>query len=489
MDFTSLRFAAFFALVFVTHLLVPQRMRWLWLLAASVYFYGAFFPPMLLQVAAATAVGFVFGQWIEQATDPERKRRLLVISLVLIVGNLVVSKYLSFVNESFRTLFASLGLNYGVPEVHVLLAIGISFYTFQLVSYVVDVYRGQQAAERHFGHFALYVTFFPKVVAGPIERAKALLPQIREPSAITPDRCFAGLQLVAWGLFQKLVVADQAAPFVASVYDNPSAATGVTVVLATLAFAVQVYFDFNGYTDIARGTAEMLGYELSPNFRQPYFAASVNDFWKRWHISLTSWLTDYIYTPLTRSKAFKIKWYYQMLISLFLTFVVSGLWHGAEWTFVAWGALHGAYLVGAIMTQKWRRKVGKRLQVNKHKALHHVGQVAITFALVCFAYLFFEARSMAGALTLVAKLPTGWGSAPSAVMGYLHGRGPEALIVLFGAAIGFAVDYVKERGPLRPWLSLRPAWVRWGLATGLAVSIPLFANLYGGGREFIYFKF
>ena len=490
MAFNSTSFVWFFAIAFVVNFLLPTRFRWMWLLAASVYFYGVWQPLLLLQIFLATAAGYWLAIKIEEQPDKPHRRKITTWAVLLFVGNLFVFKYTSFVNETFRTMFGWAGVPYDIPVINLLLPIGISFYTFQLISYVVDVHRGTVKAERHFGIFALYVCFFPKLVAGPIERAKHLIPQLHRDTRFDAARVTAGLQLAGWGMFKKVVVADRVAPFVQEVYNDPSGMSGVVITTATLLFAIQVYADFSGYTDIALGAAQMLGYDLSPNFRRPYFAISISDFWKRWHISLTSWLTDYIYTPLTRTRKIKLKWYYLMLVSLFITFVASGLWHGAQWTFVAWGALHGAYLVGATMTQKWRRQVGKKWGVNRYPRLHYAGQVASTFALVCFAYILFQAKTMSDAWYMITHLPTGWLQAPMEIKTYVDGRWPQLLFVAFGTVAMIIVDVVQERGGnLRDIISVQPAWTRWALTAGLALCIALMGAFYEDGQEFIYFQF
>ncbi|MDD9939523.1 MAG: MBOAT family protein [Myxococcales bacterium] len=490
MAFNSWQFIAFFPLVFLVHYALPQRLRWMWLLTTSVYFYGIFQPLLLLQILLATAAGYFLALKIEAEPDGTHKKKILAWAVYLLIGNLFVFKYTSFVNESVRDLLSWFGVSYGVPEVHLLLPIGISFYTFQLVSYVVDVYRGTVPAERHFGIFALYVCFFPKLVAGPIERAKSLLPQLHARAGFSTEQVVAGLQLAAWGMFKKVVISDRVAPFVNQVYGDPTDVTGVAITLATLLFAIQVYTDFSGYTDIALGCSQMLGYRLSPNFRRPYFATSIQDFWKRWHISLTSWLTDYIYTPLTRTRKIKLKWYYMMLLSLFLTFLASGLWHGAQWHFVAWGALHGAYLVISTMTQKWRRKGMKKVGLNRVPRFHHGLRVFNTFVLVCVAYILFQAQSLSDAFYMFTHIGTGWGMAVSELRAFVDGRWAELSFAGFGTAVAMGVDLLQERGgSVREMLKSRPTWTRWTLSTGLALSIALMGAFYDEGQEFIYFQF
>ncbi len=489
MAFNSSHFIWFFLAAFTGYYLCPPRHRWMWLLGASIYFYGIWQPLLLALVLAATGVGYWLALKIEAEPDKPHRKKLTTAAIVLLVSNLLVFKYTSFVNESIRSVLGWVDVPYGVPYVQLILPLGISFYTFQLISYVVDVHRKTVPAERHFGIFALYVMFFPKLVAGPIERAKGLIPQLHEHHRFDDGQVASGLQLAGWGMFKKAVIADRLGPFVQQVYDDPAGTSGVDITAATFLFAVQIYADFSGYTDMALGTAQMLGIRLSPNFRRPYFAASVSEFWKRWHISLTSWLNDYLYTPMTRTRKIKLKWYYLMLVSLFLTFLVSGLWHGAQWTFVAWGALHGAYLVAATMTQKWRRQLGKRLKVNRAPQLHHAGQVLMTFGMICFAYILFQAKSMSDAWYMIVHLPTGWGSLTTEVRDFVNGRWAELSFAAFGTAVLLTIDILQERGSVREWVGLRPMPVRWALSAGLATSIALLGAFYDQGQQFIYFQF
>lgn len=379
MAFVSAQFVIFFLAVVVVHFALPARARWIWLLAASLLFYGFAEPIYLVQILAATGVSFWLGQRIEAAPDKKAKQPIMALGVVLLTLNLVVFKYTPFLNETLRSVLGLASVPYPVPELQWLLPIGISFYTFQLISYLVDVFRGQQKAERNLGAFTLYVTFFPKLVAGPIERAKNLLPQIHASPAFNRVDVMLGLQLILWGAFKKVFVADRIAPFVNSIYDNPEAANGVQIAFATWLYAFQLYCDFSGYTDMALGIALVFGYRLTQNFNRPYFATSIQDFWKRWHISLTSWLTDYIYTPLTRQKTFKIKLFDLMLYAMFITFVVSGLWHGAAWTFVVWGALHGSYIVVSLLLQKRWNTFARNIKLTERPNLYRGLKITVTF--------------------------------------------------------------------------------------------------------------
>ena len=488
MVFNSLEFLVFFAVVVGLYYAVPHRARWVLLLAASGYFYGLLNPIPLLQLLLATAGTYYLAIKIEGTADKPAKSRLMKIGIVLLALNLIVFKYTGFVTDSLRNATGWFGVKLPLPVVQIALPLGISFYTFQLIAYLVDVARGAKA-ERHAGIFALFITFFPKLVAGPIERAKNLLPQLHAEKAFDYQRVVAGLQLMLWGFFQKLVVADRLAPFVKRVYDNPQNYEGAALTMATWLFAFQVYCDFRGYTDIARGAAQTMGYDLMQNFDHPYFAISVADFWKRWHISLSSWLTDYVYTPLSRQRKFKLKLYYTMLGSLLITFLVSGFWHGAQWTFVAWGGLHGIYLVSSMMSQKLRVKCVKAVGLDKSPKVHRIVKIAITFGLVCFSYPLFKANSISDAFYVMTHFLSGWGHAPSSVSALLEGQWPELLMALLGIAVVMAVDVLQRYVKIRQELALRPAWLRWSVYHAAAAAVVLLGAFYGTNQDFIYFQF
>lgn len=490
MVFSSLSFVFFFSVVLGLFFFVPPKLRWVFLLACSIWFFmaGAGSPLLLLHIALTIGAAYGLGRRIENEPDAPAKRRWLQTAIVLLGANLFVFKYTGFTNESLRSAFDALGLSYPVPVIEMLLPVGISFYTFQLISYVVDVYKGMKA-ERHFGVFALYVMFFPKFLAGPIERARNLLPQLHANHQFDYARITGGLQLMLWGAFQKVVVADRVGLFVNEAYADPRAHTGATMAFATWLFAFQVYCDFAGYTNMALGAAQTLGYKLSPNFNRPYFATSIQDFWKRWHISLTSWLTDYIYTPLTRTKKIKLKWYYLMLLSLLFTFVFSGLWHGANWTFVAWGTLHGVYLVSATMSQKWRTQLHKKTGLLKRKKLHKVVKVVTTFTLVCFAYILFQARSISDAAYIISHLHTGWSNPLPGLSALINHRWAPMAFGVLGIAV---VVWADATGPAKPdqhLLTGKPRWVRWTANYACAASIAILGAFEHGNADFIYVQF
>jgi hypothetical protein len=485
--FVSWEFVAFFAVVVAAYFCLSFRWRWVWLLGASLFFYAIVEPVYLVQIVAATAVSFALALRLETESETRRKAMLLAAGIGLLVANLFVFKYASFFNESARSLLDAVGVDYPVLAFHILLPIGISFYTFQLISYLVDVYRGEKA-ERHFGHFAVYVTLFLKIVAGPIERARNLLPQLKAEHRFDYARIVSGLQLIAWGAFKKVVVADRLAPIVNSVYDAPESFSGASHAFATWLYAFQIYCDFSGYTDLALGCALILGFKLTQNFRRPYFATSIQDFWKRWHISLTSWLTDYIFNPLIRSKFIRIKWYNLMLMSMLATFVVSGFWHGAKWTFVAWGTLHGLYIVAALMMQKPFNGLVRRIKLDKRPQLYRGLKIAFTFTLVCLAYVLFRANSMDDAIYIFTHLHTGWDDAIWSFKETVGLLRQEFMLGLAGIVVVMAADLLRGRADLGVVLASRPA-MRWGLYSAGALSIVLLGAFYQAHQQFIYFRF
>ena len=489
MAFISTQFLIFLLVVTAVHFMLPVRARWIWLLAASLFFYGLAEPIYLIQILTATGVSFWLGKRIEAAPEKKHKQRVMALGVVLLAANLVVFKYTPFLNETLRSLLGMANVEYPVPELQWLLPIGISFYTFQLISYLVDVFRGQQKAEREFGAFALYVTFFPKLVAGPIERAKNLLPQIHAHPAFDRAQAMLGLQLILWGLFKKVFVADRLAPFVSAIYDNPEAANGVQIAFATWLYAFQLYCDFSGYTDIALGIALVFGYRLTQNFNRPYFATSIQDFWKRWHISLTSWLTDYIFTPITRQKTFKIKFFNLMLYGMFITFVVSGLWHGAAWTYVVWGALHGGYIVVSLLLQKRWNNFARAIKLIDRPNLYRALKISVTFSLVCFAYIFFRASTMDDALHMVASLGTGWGEFKDNMLSVIGMRRNDFFIAMLGIAVVMGAEILQGRFDMRKAIDARPAWMRWSLYYVGSVAVVLLGAFYGAQTDFIYFRF
>lgn len=485
MLFNSLEFLIFFPIVVGIYFAVPHRYRWILLLGASYYFYAAWRLEYLPLILLSTLVDYVAG--LQMARHPERAQRrpYLILSLLTNLGLLFAFKYFNFFNDSARALFNQFNIFYDVPAFQVLLPVGISFYTFQTLSYTIDVYRGRLEPERHLGIFALFVAFFPQLVAGPIERAAHMLPQFYIRHSFDADRAISGLRLMLWGLFKKVVIADRLGLYVDAVYSSPGDWEGWPVILATYFFAIQIYCDFSGYSDVAIGAARIMGYELMENFRQPYFARSISEFWRRWHISLSTWFRDYLYIPLGGNRVSVPRWY----LNLMVVFLISGLWHGANWTFVAWGGLHGLYLVLETISRDQRLHWVERLGLNNRSALLTTLTIFLIFNLTCLAWIFFRANTIGDAVLLIRHL-TPLGSLATINAPWLEivaNPTLEMALSLWLIVLLAVVHFVQVQQLKMPLFFERPVWVRWAAYLILALAI---MNL-GITEEvpFIYFQF
>jgi D-alanyl-lipoteichoic acid acyltransferase DltB (MBOAT superfamily) len=488
MLFNSLEFLIFFPTVTALYFLLPHRLRWPTLLCASCIFYVAFIPQYLLILAVTIVIDYVAGVWLDRSDVSEvARKRILTLSILSTCLVLFVFKYFNFFNESFAAIARAFGWRYPVANLSLILPIGLSFHTFQSLSYVIEVYRRNQRAEHHFGIYALYVMFYPQLVAGPIERPQNLLHQFREPHAFEYRRVTEGLKLMLWGMFKKVVIADRLAIVVNEVYGHPHRYTGVPLVVATVFFAFQIYCDFSGYSDIALGAAQVMGFRLMENFRRPYFSRSISEFWTRWHISLSTWFRDYFYIPLGGNRGGTARWQRNLM----LTFIVSGLWHGASWTFVAWGALNGFYLVCSIWTRSAREAFGRATSLARHPELQAIVRIAITFSLVCVSWIFFRATSIADAWYIATHLGRGLvsGLAPAGGYGIRQmGLDKVQLAIAVGSlAVLGTVQLLQERGRVRERLLAQPRAVRYGLYFGLALAIFAFGEFKH--TQFIYFQF
>ena len=495
MFFNSLHFVAFFALVATAYFLLPHRRRWLLLLGASYYFYMCWKVEYIVLILASTTIAWGTGLAMGATTDRVARLRYLWLSILANLGLLFTFKYFNFFNDSLRAVFEGLGVGYGVGALDVLLPVGISFYTFQTLSYSVAVYKGTHPPERHAGIFALYVAFFPQLVAGPIERSENLLPQFFRRVDFDYRRIADGLKIMAWGMFKKVVIADRVAAVVNTVYDQPEGFLGPQLMLATFFFAIQIYCDFSGYSDIAIGAARVLGFDLMRNFDRPYHAASIGEFWKRWHISLSTWFRDYVYIPMGGNRTVKWRWYYNLMI----TFVVSGLWHGANWTFVAWGALNGLYLVLEIMLAKPRKALLNAIGLGEDHWGYKLPAVAFTFALTCLAWVFFRADSVPDALYVIAHMPDGTVDFLRSALTLdfaglklvLKGLGAsryDLLIAIGAIAFMEAVHLYQRPGNTMARIAALPAPVRWAGYYAVVAGI-LFLGAFNASQQFIYFQF
>lgn len=468
MSFNSLPFLALLPVVFVVYWLLPQRARWVPLLIGGYGFCGTCAPTFPMWIALSTLVTYALGRLMGGTANPGRRKALLALGIAGNLGLLFVLKYLGFADEILRALFGRLGVAYRLTAPDLLLPVGISFYTLQSVGYLMDIHRGKIAPERHLGHFALFTAFFAKLAAGPIERAGHLIPQFREPHTLDTARLYSGLRLMLWGMFKKVVIADRLAVYVYEVFGHPGDYTGWTIVIATVFAAAHIYSDFSGYSDIAVGVGRLFGLELIQNFEQPYLASSVSEFWRRWHISLSSWFRDYVYIPLGGSRV--ARW--RRDLNILIVFLVSGLWHGAALTFVVWGALHGLYLVLERRGREALARVSGPLRLTDTAVAKALG-TAVTFVLVSFGWIFFYARSVPDALRLIGNLVRFGGGADLTAPWASLALAPAAEMALAWGLLGLlALVHLGRDGRL-PRLSLVTgrAGVRWAayLLLGLAI--------------------
>lgn len=493
MLFNSLQYVVFFIIVVSFYFTIPHRFRWILLLVASYYFYMCWKVEYIFLIIISTVVAYITGILMGQEQTKERRKKYLIFSLLANLGLLVAFKYFNFFNDSLRELFNYFNIFYGVPAFSLLLPVGISFYTFQTLSYSIDVYRGQRPPERSLGIFALYVSFFPQLVAGPIERSTRLLPQFFEKKDFDYERVTSGLKLMAWGMFKKVVIADRLAVVVNRVYGSPEEFTGVTILIATFFFAYQIYCDFSGYTDIAIGTARVLGFNLMINFHRPYFAESIREFWRRWHISLSTWFRDYMYIPLGGSRVKLLR----HCTNLFIVFLICGLWHGANWTFVVWGALHGSYLIISVITADLRNRIVTLSGLSKLPYLHRMVKTITTFVLVCFGWIFFRADSLDDAIYLINNSLTGIGTLVQHItdIAYLRNVLGGLGVSRFELKISFSliillelVHLVQENDTLKAKFKVVPGWTRWVAYYVLTIVFLLFGS-FNSGQDFIYFQF
>lgn len=489
MLFNSIHFIFFYPAVVLLYFLTPYRWRWALLLAASYYFYMCWNPMYLVLIAGTTLVSWFCGLQLGRASSRQVKNLYMIVTLFACLGTLFLFKYFNFTMDSIAWSSHLLGLNISLPALRLLLPVGISFYTFQTLSYTFDVYRGDIEPEKHLGVFAVYVAFFPQLVAGPIERSTRLMPQFYEKHSFSFERMCDGLKLMLWGFFKKLVIADRLSIYVDQVYNNPGAYNAPVVILATYFFAFQIYCDFSGYSDIAIGSAEVMGYRLMDNFNRPYFSKSIAEFWKRWHISLSTWFKDYLYIPLGGNRCSLFRW----LMNLLIVFIVSGLWHGAAWTFVVWGALHGCYLIIEVLISRTKHGVPLRWRHILFPSTHRAVKVFITFHLVLVSWVFFRANSLSDALIIFRSMGdfhlSSWH--PSVVFQQYLAKpalGSWELIIAF-VSIGVmeGVHLLQRHGQMRHFLNNYPVWVRWPIYYGLMLGILLFGKF--GSNAFVYFQF
>lgn len=480
MLFNSLNFLVFFPIVVAAYFFIPQRFRWILLLIASYYFYMSWNYKYIILIVLSTVVDYFAGLYLPKIKNESKKKGLLFLSLFTNLGLLFSFKYFNFFSENINYFFDKLSIQYSIPNFDILLPVGISFYTFQTLSYTIDVYKGKKEPEKHFGKFALYVSFFPQLVAGPIERSERLLPQFHRKVYFNYERIKNGLLLMVWGFFKKVVIADRIAEYVDIVYTKPESFDSLQNFLATIFFSFQIYCDFSGYSDIAIGTALILGYDLMINFKRPYLARNIRDFWKRWHISLSTWFRDYLYIPLGGNRVVKWRWYF----NLFMTFLISGLWHGANWTFVVWGALHGIYQVIGILSDKYRMGIKQSFGITRHKYLHSFIETSTTIFLAWFAWIFFRANHVGDAFVVIQKIFS-FNYLSEAVN--LFQFKIDFVLSLFLIGILFVVELFEEHYSIGERIRASRSGFKWGLLILVLLAIMIIGKWEES--NFLYFQF
>jgi len=488
MLFNSIEFAFFFPVVTILFFLLPHRYRWFLLLAASCFFYMFFKPVYIFILFFTIIIDYFAGIWIAGEENKKKRRLLLLLSIVANVGVLAVFKYFNFLAENINQLFSAVQVNKTIPLLNILLPIGLSFHTFQAMSYTIEVYKKRQAPEMHFGIYALYVMFYPQLVAGPIERPQNVLHQFHEKKFFDYENMRRGLILIAWGLIKKVVIADRLALFVNQVYGNTASYRGLPLVIATVFFAFQIFCDFSGYSDIAIGTARCMGFHLMTNFDRPYQSSSIGEFWRRWHISLSTWFRDYVYIPLGGNRVATGRRYFNLL----LVFLVSGVWHGANWTFVIWGGLHGCYLVAEDMLY------GKFQQLKA--PLHFWGKLlkqSVVFMLVTLAWIFFRANSVSTAFYVLSNFFYNWGSQLKQVLKnenmarlkllYIGQEGMQFYLAVFFVLLMIVIHRLQGKGSFDDWLVQKNKRTRWSVYYSMLLLFIFFGVF--NRSDFIYFQF
>lgn len=469
MLFTSLAFLFFFPVVCVVYYLLPLRFRWVYLLFVSYYFYVNWQPAYALLLFTTTITTYFCGRYIDNHRASQHKNRwALRIGCLIPLGILFFYKYYNFINASVFMLLDSVGIRWLLPEMKLLMPVGISFYTFMAISYVVDVYKGTVGAERNFGIYALFVSFFPQVTSGPIGRADALIPQLKYPELLSHENVMEGLKQMLWGYFMKLCIADRVAIYVDAVYANLDHHNGTTLLLASILYTFQIYCDFAGYSLIAIGAARIMGIRLAENFRRPYLSRSIREFWGRWHITLSTWFRDYVYIPLggNRVPQFRHLW------NLMVTFLVSGLWHGAAWTFILWGGVHGFF---QIIETLWRQYKPRNLGFE----IHPLFKIAATFACVNFAWIFFRTPDIQTAWQVISVSCTSFGLPFTNISVFTMGGVSLLLLIVkeLHEEYGWGISLLGSRSFIVSHLTV----------VLLAAYIVLFGVLDGG--QFIYSQF
>ena len=496
MLFNSLQFLVFFPLVLSVYYIIPDKMKNFWLLLCSYYFYMCWNAKYVLLIFISTLITYasaiIIERFRETEKEAEKKQKTVLLFCILIdLSFLFYYKYSNFALNLINHLFAILGIHILLPPIDIVLPVGISFYTFQTISYLIDVYRGETPAEKSFLKYALFISFFPQLVAGPIERSKNILKQLSVSHRFNYENARDGVLLMLWGFFLKIVVADRIAIFVNAVYGDFDSFPGFHLVIATALFAIQIYCDFYGYSTIAVGAAELLGIRLMENFNAPYLSVSVAEFWRKWHISLTSWFRDYLYIPLGGSRKGKARHY----LNILLIFMVSGLWHGADMTFVIWGLINGMYQIIGSILRPVKAAIAVRLHIDRETLLYRLIQMSVTFVLICFSWIFFRASDMNEAVTVIRSMITNhnmWDVIKNRSF-YQCGLGFwDFWFMLASIFVLMVADIGKKKGIIiRERICRLPVLLRCAAIAAAICAIVLF-GVWGPAfdqSQFIYFQF
>jgi len=482
MLFDSIQFIIFLPCVIILYYLLPHKIRWILLLGASYYFYMVWRPEYIILIIVSTLVDYFAGLMMEKQASKKKRKALLLLSLFVNLGLLFVFKYFNFFNQELGRFYSLVSNNeYPIAGLNLILPMGISFYTFQTLSYTIDVYRGTRKAERHIGYFASYVTYFPQLVAGPIERSDRLLPQLRQKHKFDYENTMSALMRILWGFFKKIVIADRVAIIVNTIYGDLPSYSGIYLIVATLGFAIQIYADFSAYSDIAIGSAKLMGIDLMENFKMPYFSKSMSEFWSRWHISLSSWFKDYLYIPLGGSRVGK-KW--RRYANVMIVFLVSGFWHGANWTFLIWGFLHGFYQIVERLLSDLFKKIKMSFELP-----NYIKRI-ITFALVLFAWVFFRADNISDAYYVITH--SGFSNVYAVFSPSMYGLGldrKDFMLLIFSVIFLTITDALRYKRKIHSIVNA-PYFVKGVLCIILLLFVIVFSyHNVGPPSEFIYFQF
>lgn len=489
MLFNSFTFLLFFAVITIAYFLIPNKYRWILLWAGSYFFYMQSKAVLVLLLAGSTFFNFLFSHKIYRAKNPEKRKVLFYSCMIMNFGLLFIFKYLLFARESIRAFLGIFGTEVFSSDLYIILPVGISFFTFQAAAYVIDVYRGRIKPERHYGIFSVFISFFPQLVAGPIERSEDLMPQFKKRHFFSFDNLMCGMKIMALGYFKKIVIADRISVLVDFVYKSPQSFEGLSLCIAAVLFAFQIYCDFSGYSDIALGAARILGFKLTRNFETPFTSQSIIELWRRWHVTLSNWFTDYVYIPMGGRGKSKKECYKNKII----TFAVSGLWHGASWTYVLWGLANGAFVVLHEVLEPVRKALCEVLHIEKMKFLLKGLGKLWSFILMAFAFIFFRADTISDAFYVIGHLFSDlhlWGSRQY-LYTVLSGIGVNfaELAVILGAVLFLVVsENLAGRQGVFNALEKRSLGERFVYYTVVILAIMLTGVFYASG-QFIYFQF